>query len=1221
MPGFASARQNLARLIVGGASACHRQQRIRPEILACWIMLMLVLAATARAALPETPLLRSYGVSDGLPSSTVNAIAQDSRGYLWLATDDGLARYDGVGFRVWRHDPADPASLPGDLVQALHVDAHDRVWVAMEGQGFALLDPDGVHFRQFNHANTPAMGEDDVFALASTRDGALWFGTFGGGLYRMAANGALVNYQPVKNNPRSLPDVNVLSLTVDARGDLWVATTAGAARWTGHAFQRVDAPGIRGTLVFAITAEPNGRLWFATKAGLSEREPDGKVQALQWSPDAADPRVTGILRDRDGGYWLSVPSLLRRRDPTITDGTAEAFGHPVAVPGTQRILGMLQDHEGSIWFATKNGGLAQLVPHALQFAGFRHDDENPASLSATQPEAMASAGDGRLWVVGGRSAIDRVDPVTGAIEHWAPPELEHRYLWALSQRDDGPLWVGYNTGIARIDPHTRKVQTWDQDSKVDAPLAGPNDLIAQTADGRVWISSLGEGIQVRDRNGRVLFAVTPGDGLGLTAPDTEQLAITPQNAVWLAGAQGLLAWNDAAHRFAPVPGAPADRVFDFVFADPHTLWLHRLAALERYGWDGHALHLQLRVDQHQGLPAVESGGVLADAHGDVWLTTVRGLLRFDARSGHVRVYGVRDGLPSQEFGRHPPLMTANGLVAAGTVDGLVLFEPSKIALNDTVPPLTIDTVAVRRGDHEVTLDPQAPIALGPDDRDLRVDARLLSYTEPKAHRYRYWLHGYDASWVEVPGAGERVFSRLDPGRYALEIEATNADGVWSAPQHLRIVARPPWWKTAIAYAVYAVFGLLTLSMLALLYQRRLKQLHAFALAEQQRELAEQTSEAKTRFLATMGHEIRTPMTGVLGMTELLLAGQLEARQRSYAESIQRAGQHLLRLVNDALDLARIEAGKLALDDAPFDLPALLHEVDDLLRPLAQHKGLTLQTELADDAPKGLRGDCARVRQILLNLGTNAIKFTERGSVRIRAVRDDANGGVHFAVVDTGPGLNAEQQARLFQRFEQADGARTSARYGGSGLGLAICEELAAAMGGRIVVSSTPGVGTNFLVSLPLQEAKPPLARSKSDDSQSTRMDRGPLRLLLVEDDPTIAEVLSGLLEVQGHDVVHAPHGLAALSELESAHFDAALLDLDLPGVNGLDLARLIRARNIAIPLLAVTARADADAESDTHAAGMQGFLRKPVTGEMLADAINALVPRIVERSAAPTNSC
>lgn len=1212
----------------------------------------------APAPLPETPRFRHYGVAEGLPSSNINALAQDPQGYLWIASDDGLARFDGVGFRIWRHAPDDPASLSGNLVQALHVDARGRVWVGIEGQGLAMLLPDGVHFRQYRHASTPAIGEEDVFAIASTTDpitrkGAIWFGTFGGGLYRMDDDGAITHFMPRGNDARSLPDSNVLALSTDAHGDLWVATTAGAARWSGQAgsngdaFERITAPGIAGNMVYGFRAESDGRLWIAAKTGLYLRNANGVVQTMHWNPNAQDPRITNLLRDRTGGYWLSAPQLLHKRDDAA-GGVAS-----VVAELTTRVLGMLEDREGGIWFATQGSGLVQLAPGWRQFATFRHDPQDPASLASIAPDALALADDGRIWAAGGHDAVlDRIDPATGTITHWQPQALAHKYLWSLSQRRDGPLWVGYNPGLARVDVRSGVVQTWEAGAGKDATLPGPVDLIAQTPDGRVWISSQGGGVQARDANGHVLISIAPDDGKGLSASDTEQLGVSPQGALWLAGAQGLLQWNERTQNFDPIAGAPKERVYGFAFSGAGTLWLHRLGALERFRWDGRALTRTLRVDASQGLPAVESGGVIVDASGAVWLTTLRGLLRYDPTTARLRNYGVRDGLPSQEFGKHPPLLTPSGLAAAGTVDGLVLFNPLRMAPPAAAAPLVLETLSVHRNDRDVALDPHPPapsgsmpsrsmqsgsmqsasFTLGPDDRDLRVVARLLSFTDPQAHRYRSRLIGFDHGWIAQGSDGERVFSRLDAGRYRLQLQAANADGVWSAPQTLVFRVLPPWWRTTMAYAGYALLLVLLAALAALLYRRRLRHRHELALAEQRHTLTEQASEAKTRFLATMGHEIRTPMTGVLGMTELLLGSPLDPRQRGQAESIQRAGQHLLRLVNDSLDLARIEAGKLTLDDAPFDLRVLLREVDELLRPLAQRKSLAFDTDIADDAPRGLRGDVARVRQILLNLGSNAIKFTEQGSVRIDVQGDAEHGDAHgvcFTVDDTGPGLNAEQQARLFQRFVQADGARTTARYGGSGLGLAICQELAAAMGGGIVVDSTPGVGTCFCVTLPLAEAEPPEATSRASWPQPLRREmqeqegttrsggRGnspQLSLLLVEDDATIVEVLRGLLEAQGHDVTHAAHGLAALSELENARFDAALLDLDLPGVNGLDLARLIRARGIDIPLLAVTARADSDAEPDARAAGMDGFLRKPLTGGMLADALDVLMCSTKQKS-------
>ena len=478
--------------------------------------------SSAPAPLPETPRLRRYGVAEGLPSSNVNALAQDADGYLWIASDDGLARFDGVGFRIWRHAPDDPGSLPGNLVQALHVDARGRIWVGIEGQGLAMLEPDGMHFRQYRHANTPAIGEEDVFAIASGNDGAIWFGTFGGGLYRIAGDGRIAHFMPRENDPHSLPDVTVLALAVDAHADRWIATTAGAARWKGHVgsnedrFERVDALGIAGSMVYGFRAESDGRMWIAGKTGLYLRDAHGVVQPMHWNPNVQDPRITNLLRDRDGGYWLSAPQLLHKRDDVANRaGEKDDVAAPVPALST-RVLGMLEDREGGIWFATQGSGLVQLAPGWRQFATFRHDPQDPASLASTAPDALALADDGRIWAAGGRDAVlDRIDPATGAITHWQPPQLAHKYLWSLSQRRDGPLWVGYNPGLARIDLRSGAVQTWEAGTGTDATLPGPVDLIAQTPDGRVWISSQGGGVQARDADGQVLIGIAPDDGKGL----------------------------------------------------------------------------------------------------------------------------------------------------------------------------------------------------------------------------------------------------------------------------------------------------------------------------------------------------------------------------------------------------------------------------------------------------------------------------------------------------------------------------------------------------------------------------------------------------------------------------------------------------------------------------------------------------------------------------------
>jgi CheY-like chemotaxis protein len=337
------------------------------------------------------------------------------------------------------------------------------------------------------------------------------------------------------------------------------------------------------------------------------------------------------------------------------------------------------------------------------------------------------------------------------------------------------------------------------------------------------------------------------------------------------------------------------------------------------------------------------------------------------------------------------------------------------------------------------------------------------------------------------------------------------------------------------------------------------------------------------------------------MTELLLGTPLGARQRAYAESIRGAGQHLLRLVDDALDLARIEAGKLDLVDADFDLHALMSEVRALFAPIAAGKGVDFSCAVAAAVPRVVRGDGHRLRQILLNLCSNAIKFTAEGEVALRA--HAFAGGVRLEVHDTGPGMDAQAQARLFQRFEQADGARTTARYGGSGLGLAICRELASAMGGSIGVDSRPGVGSTFRVDLPLLPTQAPPCAAHAPAVETDACPQRAYSILLVEDDALVAQVVQGQLQARGHAVTHAAHALDALAAAQAQAFDLALLDLDLPGVDGIELARLLRSLGHPLPLLALTARTDPQAEPMALAAGMEGFLRKPIDGERLARAV------------------
>ena len=1159
-----------------------------------WIAMGLWLAcACVVAGVPERPRFRVAGPAQGLPSTEIKALARDRAGYLWIATADGLARHDGVGMRVWRHVPGDAGSLPGNNIQALAVDARDRIWVAVEGAGIAILDPQRQRFARLR--KTDGLGSDEVWSLAVQGE-AVWVGTYDAGITRIDGDGRMQR----QAQPEGLPSDTVLALAVDAAGTAWAGTDAGLARWTGARWVVESLPGADAApIVYALVPQADG-LWTGTSLGVWQRRAGRWVQPA-WSAMFQRPNaLTAIATDAAGDHWIGSQRGLWRQHGRAVPVPVKPGGPDIPRP----VMALIAQPDGALWAPLAGLGLGYLRSDWRHLARYAGEGDG---LRGAMYRAIAPARNGGFWLAGYNGVVERLhaDGRIEALEADSLARLSTTKPMALLEDAAGRLWLGHRSGLLRITPEGA-IDEWRAGDAVDPAPAGQVDQLAMAADGSLWLSAPGGGVQQRDpATGRVLRDIAAGEAGGLGAADIEALVVAADGVPWVAGDAGVAVLRPGATRFEPVASMRGERVYALAFDGPDTLWLQRQSGLERHRREERGWRMVEQVGRGAGMPAVAAAGMRIDARHRPWISASRGLLRWDPARRLLTRQGLHDGAASEEYLDRAIAMDARGVLAAATADGGVLLVDTAAAdPRAGLPPLRFDRVSVRRDGDWRDLAWGASSSPAITDREFRIGARLLAFDDPPANAYWSRLEGFDPGWVALGASGDRVFTGLAPGDYRLRMRARDAAGNAAREQVLVFRVPPPWWRTPWAWLAYVVATLALLAWAARAYRLRLKRRHAWQLAKQRQALAEQASEAKSRFLATLGHEVRTPMTGVLGMSELLAASPLDPRQRRQVDAIRHAGEHLLRLVNDALDLARIEAGKLELANADFALRPLLDDVAGLMAPLAERKGLAFRLEVAAGVPAAQHGDRTRVQQILLNLVGNAIKFTETGEVAL-AVSPLAPAGLRLAVSDTGPGLSAEQQARLFRRFEQAEGARTASRYGGSGLGLAISQELAAAMGGAIAVDSTPGRGTRFVVELPLAAASiVEDAREAASPAVATPM--GGRRLLLVEDDAIVAEAMVGLLQSLGHRVMHVPHGLAALAAIATEPFDAALLDLDLPGLDGLALARMLRAQGRGLPLLAVTARSDADAEAQARAAGFDDFLRKPVTGAVLAQALEAL---------------
>jgi signal transduction histidine kinase/ligand-binding sensor domain-containing protein/CheY-like chemotaxis protein/HPt (histidine-containing phosphotransfer) domain-containing protein len=1072
----------------------------------------LLLVAAGQAAEAPPLVLEHLTPSEGLPQGTVYDSLQDSQGFVWLATEDGLIRYDGLELYRYAYSRAAGAGPPGNFIRGIVEDAHHDLWIAIKDAGLARWNRATDTFTRFRHEpkDPGSLASDVTRAVLVDTRGRIWVGMDDAGVDILdPVSGRIEHRRHDPHDTDSLSDDEIFTLALDRSGAVWVGTAAGLDRWQPerNAFLHFgqERGALTGKQVMAVIEDHTGSLWVGTfDGGLDHVDSTGKLiesfrHDAQRPASLSSDEVRAILEDHAGHLWVGTEDGLDLLDR----GTGEFshYRHDDSDSASLRdsyVMSLYQDSAGLVWIGTRAGGVSRWNPHSWELGGHR-----PEWLGGKPVTSFADAPDHRVWIAsmgGGLKQFDAssgeardIDDIVG--RHDA---LGDRRVMSLRLDRRDTLWIGTMAGgLKKLTAGGRLESVPVKRGDPHGTSAEGIQTIYEGRDGRIWLGVHDGGANVIDPVTGVIRQLPFGasERGAISAASVTAIAEDRQGNVWLGTDDGGL---DLAKQDGTIV-----KVFRHDPADPTSLPSNTVYALEVDGegriWvatDEGGLarvvgssaapdSIRFRaLSREEGLSSDTIYGALSDAQGRIWLSGNAGLMRFSPDSQSVKTYHREHGLQGEEFDYNAYHRLRDGRLCFGGPGGFNIFDPTRLTENTHAPRVALTNLEVLG----VPLPSKTPywlldhIKLDYGASIVSLDFGALDFISPKRNHLAYRVRGFSDRWIDL-GAQHRVtLTNLDAGDHLLEVRAANADSVWSDPPlRLTIHRDPAPWRSAWAYALYALAALLFAAHRVRAHRRKIRgiveakqrlesevALRTRELVESNRQLAE-AAHAKSNFLARMSHELRTPMNGVVGMTELLGRTALSPTQARLTQTMRSSAHVLLQIVNDLLDLSKLQAGKVDFESLPLDLARLLEECTTLFAGAAEAKGIELIVSPPASLAHTLLGDPLRIRQIVLNLLGNAVKFTLQGEVVVKADVVPVDAGralLEIAVSDTGVGMDAATIEKIFEPFTQADES-TTRRFGGTGLGLAICRELAERMGGAVTVESRPSVGSTFRMSLPL----------------------------------------------------------------------------------------------------------------------------------------------------------
>ena len=1065
---------------------------------------------------------------DGLSNNTVFDVIQDRFGFLWFATDDGLNRYDGYDFRIFRNDPENSNSISDNSSWVLTEDRKGNIWIGTKNGWLNRFNPVSETFTRWK-IKTEDVNENAITCVYEDTKEKIWIGTYRKGLYRLdPESGKLDHWQNQQDDNNSLSNNYISSILEDHNGNYWISTYFGLNQLnpqsSSQKFKRFfkntgNINCISDNIIWRLKKSDSdeNEIWIGTAGGLTKyniytntfsqiKIPN--AERLQFG-NSAGGVIEEININKEKILWIDSYAGLVRLN--LNSGNAARFvksdEDPNSLSSTQ-VHKIFRDRSGVLWIATDKG----LNYFSLKSTKFNYlfsekfKLANPAELNKKNIKAITKTSDDQIWF-GTEEGLYYSLTLNNKTTVKKLENSDRLNVWSLTADASGNLWIGtYGSGLFKLNLRNYALGKVKMFSEwVNTQSVNFNKVVYSDKDNKVWIGYWGFGLACLDpSSGKYRdWRNEPANPNSLSYDDVWVVYQDKKERIWIGtdgGGLNLFVDEDGGKFFRWRVDQKESICSNSIYSicesfylknekeDSDILWLGTNNGLDKFVIKNSSEQNDISFEPEveithfsieQGLSDNTIKSIVEDESGNLWIGTSSGISFFNTQQNKFTNFSKADGVIGSDINLLSGIRNKNGVIFMGSTEGLNYFSPGDIRLSSFVPPLLftdfqIFNQSVSIGQESILKQSiffTNEVVLAHTQNVFSFKFTALDYTSPESIQYKYMLEGFDKEWINSGSRRFITYTNLNPGDYKLKVKSTNSDGIWNNnTAELKIIIMPPWWQTPWAIGIYALIFLFGVWGIIKFQTYRTKLQQELKMQEFEAHHLREVENMKSRFFANLSHEFRTPLTLIKGPLEQLISGRIKENLADYYKMLLRNTEKLQALIDQLLELSQLEAESIPLNKQKNDLPSLLRSLTYTFIPLAEEKFISLGFNSSDDSVHVMI-DKDKLEKIINNLLSNAFKFTPAGgkiSVDLNIEKNKMGEAAIVSVSDTGIGIPEEYKSKIFNRFFQVDD-KSNKNQTGSGIGLALVKELVELHSWEISVESSQGIGTIFTLKIPIEK--------------------------------------------------------------------------------------------------------------------------------------------------------